>query len=404
MADYLDDTGLHVDALEDRLAATKALLRAAISANLDLTPEQPTGQLVEILGENHQEILELIRAVYTAWDPDSSTGHSLTALALLTGTQRQSATKGTVTLRCNLNGATTLTGGVSTAAVSGDTTNRWVLLTSFTSPAGPAANYDLAFEAENAGAIQALAGTITVIATPTAGWNSVTNLADATEGQGEEGDPSLRLRREQELATGGSTTVDAIEAALSALEGMLEVVVYENDLDVAVSGIPPHAFEAVVHGTGAAVPTDADIAESIFEEKAGGIRAYGTTVQAHTDSQGNDHQIGFTRATELRIIVEVTIPAANRGPDYVGDAAVADAIEDWANGYTDADGNDIAGFFTVGLDVYRSEVSAVVVQLAGVENVSLVRLAIHPAGVAAVDLTVARDQIATIDSADVTVL
>jgi hypothetical protein len=93
------------------------------------------------------------------------------------------------------------------------------------------------------------------------------------------------------------------------------------------------------------------------------------------------------------VAAEITIPAANRGPDYPGNAAVSAAVIAWA-----------ADFFTVGLDVYRSEVSGVAVQIAGVENVSLVRLADSPAppGVyAAADYAITDRQIAVIDQVDV---
>jgi len=392
MSDYLDGTGLNIDALEDRIAAVKAALRSLISANFDLSTDQPSGQLVEIQCERTQSALELLRSVYSGWDPDNATGHALTALSLISGTQRRAATFGTVTLTVNLNGGTTLPAG-SVAAVSGDLTNRWVTDADVVAPAGPAADYPCAATCEASGPIQALLGTITVRATLVPGWNSVTNAADAAEGLAEETDTALRRRREQELALGGSTTVDAIRAELLELVGMVSVDVFENDLDVAAAGMPPHSVWSVIwDGAGGAV-ANTDIAEVIFEEKAGGVRAYGYTVVTHTDEQGNTHQIGFTRAAQIAIAVEVTIPAANRGADYPGDAAVAQAIGDWADDY-----------FAPGVDVYRSEIVGVVVALPGVENVSLCRLALAPVppGVfAAADRLMGVAQLATIDGSPV---
>ena len=392
MADELTATGLSIDTLEDRIAAVSALLRSAISPNLDLSPDQPSGQIVRILCERTQSVLELVRSVHSGFDPDAASGDALTALGVLTGTQRRAATEGHVTLTCNLDGATTLTGGVSAASVAGDATNRWVLDTTYTSPAGPAGNYFLAFTAENPGAIQAVAGTITVIATPTVGWNTVTNAVDATEGLAEETDTALRLRRELELAIGGSTSVDAIQAELSQLVGMIEATVLENDSDVTVDGIPPHAFEAIVWDGAAPAVADADIAETIFRSKAAGIRAWGSTLvtPAYVDDQGNSHAIRFTRADDLRIKVEVTL---THDASYIGNALVKAAIVAAA-----------AAFFTVGDDVFRSRITDWVMGCGGVENVSLVRLAIFPAGVAAADIAVAIREIATIAVADIVVI
>ena len=139
MADELTATGLTIDALEDRLEAWKAALRAAISANLDLSADQPEGQLVQIPCERIQATIELVQAIYAAWNPDDATGHSLTALALLTGTEKRRATYGTVTLTCTLAGGVTLTGGQDADSVNGDPTNIWIIDDDFTSPAGPPA-------------------------------------------------------------------------------------------------------------------------------------------------------------------------------------------------------------------------------------------------------------------------
>jgi len=388
MADELTATGLAIDSLEDRKAAVKALVRAAISPNLDLSPDQPSGQFVEIFCERIQAALELLRGVHSSMDPDAATGSTLTALSVLTGTPRRAATKGTVTLTVKLDAGITLPAG-NVASVSGNPTNRWVTTADATNPGGAPANVNVAAECETAGPIQALAGTITVIATPFAGWNTVTNVADAVEGLAEETDTELRLRRELELAISGSTTVDAIRADLLELTGMISVTIYENDGDfVDANSVPSKTFEAVIWDDAAVA--NADIAETIFEGKAAGIRAYGATIVSHVDEQGNSHAVGFTRATERRVLVEITL---DDGPDYVGDAAVATAIETWA-----------ADNLGVGDDVYRSKISGAAIDLQGVENVSLVRLSFWPAAVGAADLVVTIREIATIAAGDVTVI
>ena len=386
MADELTATGLSLDSLEDRIEALKGLLRAAIATNLDLSTEQPTGQLVKIFSERVQAALELVQAVHRSIDPDSATGDALTALCLLTGTQRNAATHGHVTLSLDLAALTTVPAG-SVAAVAGAADNRWITDVPVTSVG--AGVYTVAATAEDTGPVQAVAGTITVIATPVAGWNTVTNAADATLGLSEETDTALRLRRENELAIGGSTSVDAIRSELSQLVGMIEATVLENDLDTTVDGIPPHAIEAVVWDGSPPAVANADIAETIFESKAGGIRAWGSTLVAHVDDQGNPHAIRFTRAEDLRIVVDVDVDTE---AGYIGNAAVAAYIEAQA-----------ALFFRVGGDVYRSRITDWVMDCAGVVNVALVQLSIFPAAVAAADIVVDVREIATIDVADVTV-
>jgi hypothetical protein len=388
MADQLTATGLEIDSLEDRIEAVNALLRSAISANLDLSADQPTGQLVRILCERAQAVLELIRSVNAGMDPDAATGDALTALCLLTGTQRRAASAGTVTLTLVLDALTTVPAG-SVAHVAGDAENRWVTNEDVTSVG--AGNYFVAATCEATGPIQALAGTITVIATPVAGWNTVTNALDAAEGEAEETDTALRLRREVELTIGGSTTTDAIRAELLALTGMIEAIVYENDRDLTVDGIPPHAFEAILWDGAPPTVANADITEAIWTSKAAGIRPWGSTLSTHTDEQGIMHAVRFTRADPLRILVEVTLlvdPAT-----FPGAAAMQVQIETSATAY-----------LTVNAELYRSKVIDWAMELPGVLNVSLVRLAIWPAAFAAADVTVGLREIATVDAADVTVL
>lgn len=120
-----------------------------------------------------------------------------------------------------------------------------------------------------------------------------------------ETDIELRLRRLQELRAQGKATIEAIRAALFLVPGVADVFVDENDTDyISGLGVPPHAVEAIVR---APTATDADLAQAIFDTKAAGIRAFGTTTEVVTDSQNVDHDIGFTRAAEVDIYIEIDL-------------------------------------------------------------------------------------------------
>ena len=387
MADELALAGLHIDSLEDRIEAVSGLLRAAIAPNLDTSPETPTGQLVRILAERTQSVLELLRAVHAGMDPDEATGDALDALCRITGTYRRPASSGLVVLTVNLDAATLLAAG-AIAQVAGEPDNRWVTVADVTSVG--AGDYTVVAEAEGTGEVHAVAGTITVIATPSLGWNSVTNAADAVPGAPAETDTALRARRELELAIGGSTTVDAIRAELVALDGMIEARVVENDLDITVGGIPPHAVESIVWDGAIPAVADADITEAIWTSKAAGIRAWGTTVSDHEDEQGVSHEVRFTRAAPLRLLLEVS--ADVDATQYPGDAAASAALAARALAH-----------FRVGGDVYRSRVVDWAMDIAGVEDAYLVRMAIWPAALVNTDgLPVNVRQIATLAAVDVT--
>jgi uncharacterized phage protein gp47/JayE len=385
MADQQDATGLSIDDLGARLDAVWTSIRLLISAAQSSEASEPVGQFVYILTEALQQGFEFLQEIYASIDPDEATGHSLDAIGSIRGVPRRDATEGTVSLDCTFTGVVTLGAGTM-ASVAGDPTNLWEIVTPYTS-AG-AGTFAVAFQSTQTGTIEAPAGTITVITTPVAGWTAVNNPLDADAGDPIESDTDYRNRQEVELAGPGSATVIGVRAAVSAVDGVIEVFVYENTSWRAVSPMPPKSIEAVYWDGGAGAADTDELAEAIFE-KAGGMQAYGTNVVTYEDSQGIDHLIGMTLADEQIIDVEIDIDA---GDNYVGDAVVAATIVAYG-----------AANLGIGDDVYLSQISGAVNELEGVTNISAVRIAIQPAAPAALDITIGLREIATIALGDITV-
>lgn len=176
-------------------------------------------------------------------------------------------------------------------------------------------------QAVNAGAVQALARTLTVIDTPVSGLDSVINLIDATQGRDTETDLELRARRADSLQIAGAATLEAIRSALQNVADVTAVTVIENDTDVTDGdGRPPHSFEAVVLGG-----ANQDIADEIFQSKAAGITSFGSITETVTDSQGIDHDISFSRPTEVDIWVTLNLTVDSNYPSN-GDDLVEAAL------------------------------------------------------------------------------
>jgi len=397
MTDQLTATGLELDDFETVRALVVAQLRARISTILDVNPDQPIGQITDITLEHRQQISELLQEIYSALDVDQATGQSLDAVCSMTGTYRDPATYGTVGLTLNLNAATTVPAG-SIAAVTGDPDNQWILDADVTSVG--AGNYAGTATASATGVIQALAGTITTIVTPVAGWNSVTNALDADEGEEEELDSALRLRRELELQQGGSTTLGAVIAVVSDIDGIIQVIGYENVRSYTQDGMPPKSIE-IVYWSGATSPTPAAlvtaIAEAIHGEKAGGIQAYGTNTddgvppavtQTVTDDYGS-YQIGFTRAEDLRVELEYTLTTNS---DYPGDATFQTYVSSWC---------DLN--LLIGDNVLYTKMIDVGYNVDGIDNLAL-RLRFFGGAWGTSDLSVGGRQIGTVASGDITVI
>jgi hypothetical protein len=188
------------------------------------------------------------------------------------------------------------------------------------------------FECEQFGPVAVLQTSLTVINTPVVGWNSIFNPNDGTLGQNADGNPELRERRERELAQRGSATKDAIEAAVSAVEGVLQVHVSENRTDnINNSGLAPHSVEVIVFGAAA---DDDEIAQAIWDNKAAGIRDFSGAGDDNLatgvafDKQGGSHVVVFTRALEVPIFIDYDLQT---NADYVGDVAFKAAIAAKAN-------------------------------------------------------------------------
>ena len=165
---------------------------------------------------------------------------------------------------------------------------------------------------------------ITVIDTPIVGLVSVTNPTAGNQGSNLESDAELRMRFKEAKQKAATGTVDALYSALTQLEGMDEVAVYENDLDIVdpITSLPPHSFMCVVDG-GSSI----DIATTIWQKKPAGIQSVGTTTTAIIDTQGFTQNISFQRVTQVPIYIDVTVDAGTafpgNGADLIKAALVA---------------------------------------------------------------------------------
>jgi uncharacterized phage protein gp47/JayE len=158
-------------------------------------------------------------------------------------------------------------------------------------------------KAVETGPISALAGTLNEIVTFVSGWDQVENGVDATKGAAAETDAAFRARRNAALEGLGGATFEAIRGGLLSLDGVTQALVFENDeIEVDVAGRPGKSIECLVVGG-----TNQDILQEVFDSKAAGIQAFGTITGNITDSQGNDHLIGFSRAGGPTIYLEVDL-------------------------------------------------------------------------------------------------
>lgn len=362
--------------------------RAEISASLDLSTDTVIGQINGIFARHLGIAWEAIETVYHGFDPDAAEDFLLIALCKLTGTPQRPASQSEVDCVVDLDGGATLLAGDSFGSINGRPDVRWTPKADYTAPSD--GMHTVRFVAENTGPVVGATGTITVIATPVVGWNSITNPGDATLGRVIDSDATLRTRREQQLTRAGSSTVDAIAADLEALEDMETVTMFENVTDLPDgNGLPPHSFEAVVFDNGAI--GNNLIAQTIWNTRPAGIEPFGTLSGSAVDAENVIRSVPFSRSAEQTVYLTFTMAT---GASYVGDSAFKTAIVTKCN-----------AIFGTTDDVIAARVGALPFELGlGVTDQSPVKLGLAPSPAGTSNIPIGARQIARFDTARIVIV
>jgi len=385
----LTTTGFATLTAAELLADIEASQKAALGADLDVSPEQPLGQLNAIVVTKLRELWELEEAVYNARVPSGASGVSLDSVVEITTTTRRAATFGTATLTVTLDALTTLPLG-SVAAVTGQPTNRWATATAVSNGTATAADFSVEATAVATGRVTANSSTITTIATPVVGWLGVTNAADATPGAPLETDPQLRRRRAQTIRAGGSSAVEAVRAALEKVTGVTQVRVFDNVTDfIDADGRPPHSLDALVVGG-----ADQSIANALWSAKSAGIQTWGTLPLTVVDAGGVSRAVEFSRPVSVSVWIDVTV---ERDPAVYPTAAALQAVVGPALA-------EVGDLLLVGETVRVATLISTIVRLPGVIDVLSIRVGESAVPIGTVNLAVGRRGLADIDTARVTVV
>lgn len=226
--------------------------------------------------------------------------------------------------------------------------------------------------------------TLTNILTPQLGWDSVTNPLPASEGRDVETDEELRVRFRDTKFERASSTVDAVYSGLNDVEGVQQVVVYENDTDVTdAKGIPSHSFMPIVLGG-----LSSEIGQSIWENKPMGIRSFGDTTVVIYDTQGFAHNIQFKRPEPVPIYITISLTKDSTYPGNGDDLIRSNLISYF---------QDNIG---IGDDVIYSRLYTPINSVPG-HYVNSLRIGTAPSPTGVVNIPISFDAIATLSSANI---
>lgn len=381
----LTTTGFQRKILDEILSELADDERGRISAQLDVSERTSIGNINAIFSDHHSQVWEALEELVYQFDPLNATDGRLVSLALLNGVERRGATSGLVTATVGLEAGQSFAAGDLVAHVIDEPDNRWVSRDDVASTS--AGNYSVVFESEDPGAgAVAAAGTLTVIAQPVTGWNTITNAEDATPGSDEESIEDLRARREASLSLAGSATVDAIRADVLAVEGVLQVLVEENTTDATVGALPPHSFRVVVWDGDPGAADDDEIAQAIHNTRPAGIAAVGAESGTAVQTDGATVTIAFERAVGVDIYIDVGV-VSELGVS--GDAVTAAILA--------------AAPTRLGEDVIVNRIGAAAFSVAGVDDTDFVEVGTAPSPAGTSNISITNTQIALFDSSRITV-
>ena len=307
-APTIDENGISVPQYADVLAYLQTQYRAIFGDDVYLGNDSQDGQFLAIVSAAINDSNAAAVAVYNSFSPSTAQGSGLSRNVKINGIARQVPTNSTAIV--------TITGVVGTTIANGvvsDGTNRWSLPATVTIPV--AGSIDVTATAENEGAITAAAGTITQIATPAYGWQSVTNASAATAGAPVETDAAPRIRQKNSVALPSQTVLSGLVGAVQSVAGVLRVKAYENDTNSTDSdGLPPHSVALMVEGGSSQI-----IAEAIAYKKTPGAYLYGTTAVSVTDDFGLSQTVRYSVPTAAPVAINLSITAGTGYTATIGD-------------------------------------------------------------------------------------
>jgi uncharacterized phage protein gp47/JayE len=406
----IDENGITIPTQAEIKAEIDSDLKGEFGASLD-TETGFLGRFNALMAEKLRKAYELLLETYQNAFADSAIAEPLAALAAMTGTIRRQATASQVPCTVQLDDGTYLAGTL-VAYVYGDESalfeNRDDV--AVTGGANPETVTGVVFIAQSTGPTVANAGTLTETQTVVTGWSDnttpITNPADATIGSVIESEEDLRDRRVVELSRAGSGTASAVRSDVSAVDGVSQVIVLENETDaIDVDGLLPHSLEVIVYdGTDASatshVVDDDDIAQAIWDSKPGGTYMNGDESGTATDDNEDTHTVQFTRPTKITVYVEVDL---TKDPDtYGGDAAVASAIASLAQATLEM-GSDVYASLLYGARATSSRSGVGVHGVDGVVEVTRLEVSVTSPTSGSVDVGIGYREIASINTGNIAI-
>lgn len=324
MPNQIDANGLQtktVDEILDQIlngTASYPGYFAIYGVDINVEPNSPDGQLINLIAQQCVDIYDLIKQVNAFFDPDQATGRVLDMRCAINGVIRQGATYTQLNIDVTSNQAASLNGldnePTDPFTISDNAGNQFQLVNHF--DFSGADTQSLLFRAADIGAVLTTPNTITNVVTVTLGIVSVNNPSAAlVVGSDEETDAALRIRRANSVSLPSKGYLQGLIGALLDTDGVVQCIVLENNTaSTDGNGIPSHSIWCIVQGG-----TDHDVAKAIYVKRNAGCGMKGSVTYQYPQIDGTLFPIKFDRPTEedLWITFNVVAITGSIDDDYI---------------------------------------------------------------------------------------
>lgn len=320
MSATIDASGISAPDQPTILEELKTLFRSIYGNDVNLDPDTQDGQWLAAMSQMISDNNQMAINVFSSFSPSFAAGAQLASLVKINGITKNVATPSTATVLISGDVGTVINNGV----VEDTFGFRWNLPSSVTIPTSGAASVTVT--AQDNGATQANAHTITKIITPILGWQGVTNPLAAVPGQAVEEDSALRVRQSRSTALPAQAIIEGIYAEVADVNGVERLTIHENDTDTTDSdGVPSHTIAVIVQGGDVQL-----IAEAIQRTKPPGTGTFGDVSYMTVDSHGVPNTIRFVELEIVPIQVRINIHAL---PGFTSTitTAIKQAVMDFVN-------------------------------------------------------------------------
>ena len=246
--------------------------------NINLNPNSPDANLVNIFSLAVVDTLNLLEQIYTSMDPDQAIGVTLDSRCAINGVVREGGTFTQQPISVTVSQAVTLPGidlypNNPFSVSDGVNVYQLIATTSFSG----ASTVSLNFQAQQIGPISSALNTITTIVTVTLGVVSVNNPATYTTlGVATETDSALRIRRANSVALPSTGYLFGLYGALLDITGITAALVLENITSTTdANGIPGHSIWVIVSGTNTTA-VQGQVAQAIYVKRNAGCGMKGS--------------------------------------------------------------------------------------------------------------------------------